>query len=172
MIIKKILPLCFLIFAAVGSMAFAFKGEKDPLHKRDFTVGLTEIKDGQPAKKRISDVLSFKNGTVYSEYLNDKFSYKWVRYRINKDSIYTDAESNAEVRLLDIEAVVTDEANTTLTMSLKIEDWDLEGVIKITKNDKPKKYFDVVGFEKGGKPKKMKKEEKKAAAGTMEEKKE
>src|SRR5689334_22739943 len=117
--IKKILPLCFLIFGALVLTAFVFKVEKYPLHKRDFTVGLTEIKDGQPAKKNISDVLSFKNGTVYSDFLHDKFGYKWVRYRINKDSIYTDIETNSEVRLLDVEAVVTDEANTTLTMSLK-----------------------------------------------------
>lgn len=35
-------------------------------------------------------------------------------------------------------------------------EWDLDGTIKITRNDKLKKYYDIAGREKGGKPKKVK----------------
>ena len=166
--INKLIP----FLAALLLLNLSFKGknkeEKDPLHKRDFNLGLTEIKDGQPQKKRINDLLSFKNGQLYSDFLKDKFSYKWIKYRIDKDSIYTDVETNTEVRYIQIEAIHTDESNTTITINLVIEDWDIEGTIKITKNDKPKRSYDVVGRENGGKPKKMKKEDKDKAAGKME----
>ena len=33
-------------------------------------------------------------------------------------------------------------------------EWDIDGEIRLTKNDKLKKFFDFVGREKGGKPKK------------------
>lgn len=155
--LKKFLPVLFsLLFVCTGLIARE-KGEKDPLHKRDFNLGLSEMKDGQPQKKNISDLLSFKDGKVYSGFLADKFGYKWIKYRINKDSIYTDIETDSEVRMLVIEATTTDEANTTLAINLTIEDWDIEGTFKITKNDKPKKFYEVVGREKGGKPKKEKK---------------
>ena len=45
------------------------------------------------------------------------------------------------------------------------------GVIKITKNDKLKKYFDFSGREKGGKPKKEKKKKEKDAEGNVVEQK-
>ena len=43
-----------------------------------------------------------------------------------------------------------------MTINFESQEWDLDGTIKITKNDKLKKYFDFVGREKGGKPKKVK----------------
>jgi hypothetical protein len=130
--------------------------EKDPLHKRIFNIGLTEIKDGQAGKKSIPDKLEFKDGKLFSDFLFDKFQYKWIKYRINKDSIYTDS-TDTEVRLLEIEASATDDKDMTVMMNFKVEEWDIEGVIKLTKGDKPKKYYDFVGREKGGKPKKEKK---------------
>jgi hypothetical protein len=42
-------------------------------------------------------------------------------------------------------------------ISLTTLEWDIEGTYKITKNDKIKKHFEVTGREKGGKPKKNKK---------------
>ncbi len=137
-------------------MLFAFKGEKDPLHKRTFTVMLDEVRDGVPAKKGISDKWSFKEGKMFSDYMYDKFGYKWMRYRINKDSIYTDS-TDTEVRLLEVEASFTNEENQTVTINFTSVEWDLDGTVKITKNDKIKKYYDFVGREKGGKPKKEKK---------------
>lgn len=145
-----------LFVAALLVFLFAFKSEKDPLHKRVFHVSLTEVKDNVPAKKSILDKFEFKDGKVFSDYFYDKFQYKWIRYRINKDSVYVDS-TDTEVRLLEVEGSFTDDANQTVMMNFTIVEWDLDGTIKITKNDKIKKYFDIVGFEKGGKPKKQKK---------------
>ncbi len=130
--------------------------EIDPLHKRKFNLLLDEVKDGVPGKKGIADKLLFKNGKLFSDYLYDKYEYKWIRYRINKDSIYQDS-TETEVRYLELEASLTDEANQSVIINFVILEWDLDGTIKITKNDKIKRYFDVVGREKGGKPKKEKK---------------
>ncbi|MBI2722735.1 MAG: hypothetical protein HYX39_11230 [Bacteroidetes bacterium] len=162
--IKKIISLSCLLVTAVIFINASVKGEKDPLHKRTFNVGVTEVKDGVAGKKSIPDKIEFKDGKLFSDFLFDKFQYKWIKYRINKDSIYTD-ETETEVRLLEVEASTTDEKDQTLMMTFKVEEWDIEGVIKITKNDKLKKYFDFVGREKGGKPKK----EKKTKEGTKKE---
>jgi glycine cleavage system aminomethyltransferase T len=64
------------------------------------------------------------------------------------------------VRLLEVEASTTDEKNQTIFVNFNTVEWDAEGTIKITKNDKIKKQFDFVGREKGGKPKKEKKPKK------------
>jgi hypothetical protein len=134
------------------------KGDKDPLHKRIFNISVTEVKADVPAKKSIMDKLEFKDGKLFSDFLYDKFQYKWMKYRINKDSIFTD-ETETEVRQLDVECTVTDDKNQTIAMTFTVLEWDIRGVIKLTKNDKPKKYYDFAGTEKGGKPKKEKKKE-------------
>lgn len=149
---KAILLLVFGLFSFV-SLA---QKEKDPLNKRVFNLSLNEIKDGQPQKKLLQDKLEFKGGKLFSDFMFDKYQYKWIKYRIEKDSIYTDS-TDTEVRFLAIEATATDEANQTVMMSFTILEWDIEGTIKITKNDKLKKHFEFVGREKGGKPKKDKK---------------
>lgn len=118
-------------------------------------MSLSEIKDGNPQKKVLADQMEFKGGKLYSDLLFDKFGYKWIKYRIEKDSIYTDS-TDTEVRYLLIEASATDETNQTVMISLVQLESDLDGTYKITKNDKMKKYFEVVGREKGGKPKKSK----------------
>jgi hypothetical protein len=154
--IKKVISISCLIITAVVFMSAAFKGEKDPLHKRTFTIGITEVKDGIPGKKSIADEITFKDGKLYSDFLANKFQYKWIKYRINKDSIYIDS-TETEVRLLEVEASTTDENNTTMMINFAVEEWDIVGTFKQTKNDKLKKFFDFTGFEKGGKPKKEKK---------------
>ncbi len=130
--------------------------EIDPLNKRKFNVMLGEVKNGEPVKKGIADLFYFKAGRFFSDYLYDKYQYKWIRYRINKDSIFTDS-TDTEVRYLELEASITDDANQTAILNIVIQEWDLDGTLKITKNDKIKRYFEVVGREKGGKPKKPKK---------------
>jgi hypothetical protein len=105
---------------------------------------------------------------LFSDYLYDKFQYKWLKYRINKDSIFTDS-TDTEVRLLEVEATVTDEANQTVNISFSVQEWDIEGGIKITKNDKLKRAFDFVGREKGGKPKKIKIKKKKKVIEILDE---
>lgn len=134
----------------------SIKGEKDPLHKRIFNVTFNEVKDGAPAKKGIANTIEFKDGKLWSDFFHEKFQVKWMKYRINKDSIYTDS-TNTEVRYFEIEASVTDESNQTITVTFNTVEWDMEGTVKVTKNDKLKKQFEFVGREKGGKPKKSKK---------------
>ncbi len=148
-----------IIAAAVLLVLVSFKDEGDALHKRVFNVTLIEMKDSVPAKKTIADKFYFKNGKVYSDYLNNKFGYNYIRYRINTDSIYTDS-TNTEVRLLILEASATDDNNQTVTINLSTIEWDMDGSVKITRNDRLKKYYELIGREKGGKPKKPKKKKK------------
>ncbi len=175
---KKIFSLPALTLGVILLMCLAFKGEKDPLHKRIFNINITEVKDGVPAKKSIMDKLEFKDGKMWSDFLFDKFQYKWLKYRINKDSIYTDS-TDTEVRMLEVEMTVTDDKDQTITVNFNTVEWDIEGTIKLTKSDKPKKFYDFTGFEKGGKPKKPKKPKKgqpvegeQKMEGTTEQKKE
>ena len=160
---KKIFSLSGLTLGLIVFMCFAFKGEKDPLHKRVFNINITEVKDGVVAKKSTMDKMEFKDGKLWSDFLFDKYQYKWLKYRINKDSIYVDS-TDSEVRLLEVEATITDDKDQTIAINLKVEDWDIEGTIKMTKSDKPKKFYDFSGREKGGKPKKPKKPKKGEAA--------
>jgi hypothetical protein len=145
-----------LIIAMLAFILISFTTDKDPLHKREFHISLTEVKDGVASSKVIADEMVFKDGKLYSGYLEEKFGYKWIRYRINKDSVYTDS-TDTEVRLLMLDASATNDEDLTVMIALDQVEWDLDGTIKITKKDKLKKYFDVVGREKGGKPKKEKK---------------
>ncbi|PBQ33680.1 hypothetical protein CNR22_18480 [Sphingobacteriaceae bacterium] len=147
-----------LYFVIAGYTLLANPNEPDPLHKREFNVSMSETKNGTVGKKPIADKFYFKNGKLRSDFLYKKFGFKWIRYRINKDSIYTDS-TDTEVRLLVIEASVTDEKNLTVLMDFTTCEWDIDGVIRITKNDKPRRYYDFAGREKGGKPKKIKKKD-------------
>ncbi len=156
MTLKKSILFSLVIVWGILLMSFALGKEKDPLHKRTFNLTLFEIKDGQAAKKGATDKIEFKDGKLFSDFLYDKFQYKWIKYRINKDSIYTDS-TDTEVRLLEVEASATDDKNQTITINFNTVEWDMEGTVKITKNDKLKKQYDIIGREKGGKPKKEKK---------------
>jgi hypothetical protein len=152
---KKAKYLIILIFVFTVLLMLSFKEEHDPLHKRTFNISLSETKNGVVAKKVLSDELYFKNGKLFSNLLFDKFGYKYIRYRINKDSIFTDS-TDSEVRMLVVEASMTDETNQTVLIDFVTSEWDIDGTIKITKNDKIKRYYDFAGREKGGKPKKAK----------------
>jgi hypothetical protein len=151
---KTILSLvcAIIIFVNVNLRA----GEEDPLHNRKFNTALSETRNGVVQKKVITDMVYFKHGKLRSDFIQKKFGFKWIRYRINKDTVYID-ETNAEVRLLEIEASITNDINQTVILEFDVLEWDLDGILKMTKNDKLRKYFDMVGREKGGKPKKIKK---------------
>lgn len=154
-------PQLFYFLASTALLILAlslasFKDEEDPLHKRIFTIGLSETKNGVVAKKVIMDQIEFKNGKLRASFLQKKFGYKWIRYHINKDSIFTDS-TDTEVRWLEVEATATDEKNQTVFVNFVTCEWDLDGTIKITKNDRLRRYYDMAGREKGGKPKKQKK---------------
>jgi hypothetical protein len=147
-----------ILFSFYTFLSVAQTKEKDPLNKRKFNISLGEVKDGAPQKKVQPDKIEFKNGRIFSDFINQKFGFKWIKYRIERDSIYTDS-TDTEVRFLAVEATATDEGNQTIIISFNTVEWDIEGTVKITKNDKLKKYFDFVGREKGGKPKKNKKKD-------------
>jgi hypothetical protein len=134
--------------------AFVIK-PKDPLDKKVFVADMIEVKDGNMGKKALPDEIEFKDGKLYSNVLNDKFSYKWIKYRINKDSVYIDDTEN-ELRYYEVEASHTDDLDQTMTMLCKIDGFDIEGEIKITKKDKLKKMLVFSGKEKYIKPKKEK----------------
>jgi len=149
-----------ILWIIIGTFSFlltlSFKSEHDSLHKRTFNISLSETKNDIVAKKVIADKIYFKNGKLFSDFLFNKFGYKYINYRINKDSIFTDF-TETEVRLLEVEAVVTNEKDETIIINFVTSEWDIEGKIKITKHDKLKRYYDFVGREKGGKPKKEQK---------------
>ena len=147
------------VLAALIFILFAFKSENDPLHKRVFNISLDETRDSMSVKKPFKDKLEFKNGKVLSTYLKNKFGYSWIMYRITKDSVFVDS-TETEVRMLEVDAHFTDDKNQTVFITFVTQEWDLDGEMKITKNDKLKKWFTMVGREKGGKPKKIKKPKK------------
>lgn len=128
------------------------KGEpKDSLDKRIFTVTMTEIKEGSPPKKGVEDEIEFKAGKgMFSTFLFDKLEYKWVKYEITKDSVYTDEEQN-ESRWVEAEVSTTDENDQTMTMKCVVDNYDISGDVKITKKDKLKKRFEFSGKEKAKK---------------------
>lgn len=134
---------------------FSFKEGEDPLENREFTISLSETRNGVVAKKVIMDRIEFRKGKLRTGYLQEKFGYKWIRYHINRDTSFVDS-TDTSVRLLEVEAVVTDEKNQTVYINFVTCEWDLDGTIRITKNDKLKRYYDMAGREKGGKPRKAK----------------
>ena len=133
MCLKKSLYISIALFCGILFMGFVLVEDKDALHKRIFNITIFETKDGQPSKKSDVDKIEFKNGKLYSDYLYDKFQYKWIKYRINKDSTYIDSTAT-QVRLLEVEASVTDDKNQTVMINFSTVEWDIEGTIKITKN--------------------------------------
>ena len=131
----------------------AFKGDKDALHKKIFITQVTEFRDGKPnSKKPIEDELEFKDGKLFSNYIFDKMEFKWIRYNLKTDSTYV--EDEIEKKYFIVEASSTNEKDETLYLDIKIDNYEVEGTIKLTKGDKPKKYMEFTGKEKPGKEKK------------------
>ena len=147
----KYLSLAALIFLFINS---ALK-KKDPLDKKKYDVIHIEVKDGVNSKKGVTDELEFKDGKFFSTFLFDKFEYKWLKYKITTDSSYID-ETETEIEYFVVESTYTDDKDQTFIMTLKIDNCDIDGEIKITKNDKLKKMFVFNGKEKYAKPKKKK----------------
>jgi hypothetical protein len=146
-----------LISVGLALLSFSpaiYAGEDDPLDKRQFNSSLSETRNGVVAKKVIADLIRFKNGKLSSSYVHEKFGFKWLRYRIDKDTTYID-ETDTEVRLVEAHAYATDEENVTVFFEFTVVEWDIDGLIKVTKNDRLRKYYDLAGREKGGKPGKI-----------------
>lgn len=154
MSLKKIIVSAVVISAGLLSINAVYKGEpKDGLDKRIFTVIVTEVKENAPGKKGVQDEMEFKKGKFYSDLLDEKFMYKWMSYDIKKDSTFTDEEQN-EVHWIEGEISKTDDQDQTVTITCTVEDYNIQGEIKITKKDKLKKKFEFTGKEKAKKGKK------------------
>lgn len=130
----------------------AFKGDKDKLHKRDFTV---EVIEGTKPKGK-ADEISFKDGKVYpGDIANEKMGVSWIRYELKKDSTYM--EDDIEKEYIEVFADSELEKGEKLEFTCVIEDFGIEGTMKLMKGDKIKKTFTFSGKEK---PKKSKKKDK------------
>jgi hypothetical protein len=126
---------------------FSFKGDKDALNKKIYTVQVDEIKDGKPkGKKPAEDEVEFKDGKVFSNLIFEKHEFKWIKYKILKDSTYED--EGEQKHLIEAEAMGTNEKDETMVMSFKVDQFDIEGSYKLTKHDVPKKLYEFVGKEK------------------------
>lgn len=145
----------FFFLILTVSPVFAGDDAKDALNDRRFNVSLSETRNGVVQKKVHSDLIRFKDGKLRSEFIREKFGFGYIRYRITFDTSYVD-ETGTDVRLIKLVASATDEDNYTVHMELTSLEWDLDGVIRVTRNDRLRKYYDLAGREKGGKPKKQK----------------
>jgi len=154
MAIKNIIISASIITIGILFINAVPKGEpKDALDKRIFKVIMTEVKEGAAPKKGLDDEIEFKGGKMFSQFLFDKLEYKWIKYEVKKDSVFSDEEQN-EVHLVEAEISSTDENDQTILMTCTVEDYDIQGVIKITKKDKLKKKYEFSGKEKDKKKKK------------------
>ena len=121
---------------------------KDGLDKRVFTVTMTEVKEGMPPKKGVEDEIEFKGGKgMFSNFLFEKYEFKYIKYDIKKDSTFTDEEQN-QIRWIEAEVSTTNKEDETMVMTVTVEEYDIHGEIKITKKDKLKKKFEFSGKEK------------------------
>jgi hypothetical protein len=151
--LKHIILSASVLTVGLLSMNAIKKGEpKDSLDKRVFTVTMTEVKEGAPAKKGVEDELEFKAGSgtgkgMFSQFLYEKLEYKWMKYEIKKDSTYTDEDQN-ENHWIEAEISATDASDQTMTMKCVVDNYDIKGEIKITKKDKLKKKYEFSGKEK------------------------
>ncbi len=139
-----------ILAAATCILAFSFlsfKGDKDVLNKKIYTLQVNEMKDGQPkSKKPMEDELEFKDGKVFSNILFDKHEFKWIKYKITKDSTYDD--EGEQKKWIEAIASSTNDKDETIVMTIKVDNFDVDGSFKLTKHDVPKKLYDFIGKEK------------------------
>lgn len=148
---KLILPLA-LIIAVVNFNAISF--EKDPLHGKKFETNATEYKDGapKPGAKSVPYEIEFKNGKLYSDLAaSDKGGAfdQWLKYNIEKDSTYT--EDDIEKHYYQVNASHENDDGVVISITITIDDIEIEGVMKLSKNDRLKKHFEFIGHEKAKK---------------------
>lgn len=129
----------------------AFKGEKDKLHKRNFTVELSEPKK----PKTTPDEFQFKDGKVWcGDVVSEKLALKLIRYELVKDSTYMDEET--EVEYIEVLATTELEKGESFEFKCVIDNYQIEGGMRHMKNGKDKKTWSFIGKEKV-KPEKDKK---------------
>lgn len=138
----------------VSSLAFAFTISKDRLHKRDFTVSVIDGKKPKP----IADEISFKDGKVFcGDFADQKLGIgTWIKYELIKDSTYTEEGEEREY----LEVLATHEFDNGELFEFKcvVDNFEIEGSMRISKKGKDKKTATFSGKEK---PKKKDKKDKK-----------
>ncbi len=145
------------IVLVVSSFTLAFTIGKDKLHKRDFTVSVIDGKK----PKAIPDEISFKDGKVYA---GDAVgcaklgACTWIKYEMVKDSTYT--EEGEEREYIEILATSEFEGGELFEFKCVVDNFEIEGTMKITKKGKDKKTATFSGKEKVKKDKKKDKKEK------------
>jgi hypothetical protein len=141
-----------LTIAVLTLTAFlAFKGEKDKLHKRFFTIDISEPKK----PKTTPDELQFKDGKVWcGDVISEKLDLKLIRYELVKDSTYMDEDT--EVEYIEVLATTEMEKGESFEFKCVIDNYQIEGGMRHMKNGKDKKTWSFTGKEKV-KPEKDKK---------------
>ena len=126
---------------------FSFKGDKDVLDRKIYILQVDEIKDGKAkGKKPMDDELEFKEGKVFSNIAEQKHGFKWMKYKITKDSTYDD--EGEQKQWIEAQSMATNEQDETMVMDIKVDQYDVSGTFKLTKHDVPKKLYEFVGKEK------------------------
>ena len=133
----------------VTSASYAQKKEKKVdkskyLEGKKYKVQFYEMKPTGRGKA-LESTVTFKDGKVESELMNDKLKINGAAYKIILDSTYTEDET--ESRLLKIEGQYSndrDEAKWEAT----VNNFDIEGTVVERKNGVDKKKFEFSGSEK------------------------
>lgn len=121
----------------------AFKGEKDKLHKRNFTIDLSEPKK----PKTTPDELQFKDRKIWcGDVVSEKLELKFIRYELVKDSTYMDEET--EVEYIEVVATTEMEKGESFEFKCVINNYEIEGGMRHLKNGKDKKTWSFTGKEK------------------------
>jgi len=141
----KTIALSILTVCALAS----FKGDKDKLHKRNFLINIEEPKK----PKATSDELFFKDGKVYcGDYAADKLGASdQIKYEILKDSTYKDEDT--EVEYIKIFATTELEKGEIFEFTCLLENYEVQGTMKLLKGGKEKKAWGYSGKEKPQKKK-------------------
>jgi hypothetical protein len=128
----------------------SFKGDKDKLHKRHFSINLTDGKKPKPTP----DEIFFKDGKVYcGDFVAEKVGAKeQIKYELKKDSTYMDED--VEVEYIDIFATTQLEKNEIFEFHCLLENFEVQGTMKVLKGDKEKKAWEFTGQEKAKQKKK------------------
>ncbi|MFN5182518.1 MAG: hypothetical protein ACK5D5_05795 [Bacteroidota bacterium] len=148
----------FLILPVASILIFlfcnAFFMDKDPLHGKKFSTNATEYSNGSPktGAKTIPYDLEFKNGKLYYYLAADSKGGgfdQWIKYEITKDSVYMDED--LEKRYFAVKASKEDDDGRIITISVVIDDTDIDGSLKLVRRDKLMKHFEFNGEEKSKK---------------------
>jgi len=131
------------IVLAIIFILLAFTIALDKLHNRDFQINISEAKK----PKTTYDEMKFKDGKVWcGDQAAEKMQLKWMRYEIVKDSTYKDED--IDVEYLEILATTKLGKDELFEMKCVIDNYQIEGTMRLLKAEKEKKAWSFTGKEK------------------------